>query len=93
MTETARTRVIPSFGSDAEKAQWWFENQDRFGRDLSTAQADGSRGTVARRAQLRRDGVVRAEQDILAARTMAERRECPAMPCCESSSTRLSSAI
>ena len=34
-------RVIPKFATEAEEAQWWYDNREEIGKDLAKAFAEG----------------------------------------------------
>ena len=62
--------TVPQFASEAEEAQWWFDNQDGFAQDLHRAVQDGTagQGTVMKRALALQDDVLPEPEDVLHAR-------------------------
>jgi len=34
-------RIIPTFATEAEEADWWFDNQDELAKDFEQAFAEG----------------------------------------------------
>ncbi len=71
--------TVPAFTSEAEEAQWWFDNQERFADDLFRAFDNGTagRGTVMKRALAMQDGITPEPEDIQQARTLAEKKGIP----------------
>ena len=69
---------IPKFATEAEEAQWWFDNQDMLARDFAEAAANGTlkHGTAMRRAlELEAASTVQLDpSDISKARALAEKR-------------------
>jgi predicted DNA binding CopG/RHH family protein len=70
------TRKIPKFASEAEEANWWFENQDELARDFEQAAAEGrlQRRTWPRLGPTPTTTIRLEPGDIEMARTQAEKR-------------------
>jgi len=68
--------VIPKFGSEAEEARWWFENQEALDRDFVKAGEEGRLGvgTAARRMGIPTTTIRLDPADIELARKQAEKR-------------------
>jgi hypothetical protein len=49
-----KTRIIPKFETEAEEAQWWYDNREQTAADLLAAVRDGRNGIgTLGRAKLR----------------------------------------
>ena len=68
--------IVPHFCTEAEEAQWWFDNRDQLGDDLARAMKDGTagRGTAMKRVLLLRDGILPEPADIQNARLLADKK-------------------
>jgi predicted DNA binding CopG/RHH family protein len=68
--------VVPRFDTEAEEANWWFENQDALDREFEQAAAEGRLGvgTVARRAGIPTTTIRLDPTDIALAREQAAKR-------------------
>jgi predicted DNA binding CopG/RHH family protein len=68
--------LVPKFGSEAEEAKWWFENQDALDREFAQAAAEGrlGHGTVARRMGIPTTTIRLDPADIALAREQASKR-------------------
>jgi predicted DNA binding CopG/RHH family protein len=68
--------MIPSFTSEAEEAQWWFEHSDELDKDFEQAAADGTlgHGTLARRFDLKSNLIRIEPRDADTARVLAAQR-------------------
>jgi hypothetical protein len=66
----------PKFASEAEEARWWFEHQDEMAVRFAAAAKAGTlgRGTVARKGATPTTTIRLEQEDILRARTQAERK-------------------
>ena len=51
---TQPTRIVPVFSTEAEDADWWFENRDAHDRDMTEAAANGELTVVTRNTLLTR---------------------------------------
>lgn len=70
-------RIIPKFSSEAEEAQWWFDNQAELDKDFAQAFAEGrlQRRTVPRPAAPVPTTTIRLDPvDIELARQQAEKK-------------------
>jgi predicted DNA binding CopG/RHH family protein len=69
-------RILPNFKSEAEEAQWWFDNQDELLKDFKQAAAEGrlGHGTVAKRMGIPTTTIRLDPADIELARKQAEKR-------------------
>jgi predicted DNA binding CopG/RHH family protein len=83
MSQKPEHIVVPKFKTEAEEAQWWFENRDRVEAALIAAMENGSiqQGTaqrLTREARASRNVTIRmAEADLDLARRQAEERGLP----------------
>lgn len=70
------SRVLPEFKSEAEEAQWWFDNQSELLKDFQQADAEGrlGRGTAARIGSLPTTTIRLDPGDIALAREQASKR-------------------
>jgi hypothetical protein len=71
-------RVIPAFATEAEEAQWWYDNREAHSEEFVKAAAEGRTRRVSlaeklERAQLR-TVVDLKTQDMERARSLAERK-------------------
>ncbi len=70
-------RVIPKFASEAEEAQWWFDNREDLDKDFARALAEGR---LRRRTEMRPPSPVPTTTirldpaDIELARAQAEKK-------------------
>jgi predicted DNA binding CopG/RHH family protein len=69
-------RIIPSFKSEAEEAQWWFDNREELDKDFEQAFAEGRlhRRTEPRIGALPTTTIRLDPTDIELARKLAEKR-------------------
>ena len=69
-------RNLPDFKSEAEEAQWWFDNQNELDKDFAEAAAEGQlgRGTAARIGGLPTTTIRLDPGDIALAREQASKR-------------------
>ena len=69
-------RILPDFKSEAEEAQWWFDNQDELFKDFERAAAEGGlgRGTAARIGAIPTTTIRLDPDDIALARDQATDR-------------------
>jgi len=69
-------RIVPKFETEAEEAQWWFDNQDELLKDFQQAAAEGRLGvgTVARRMGIPTTTIRLDPGDIALAREQAAKR-------------------
>lgn len=70
-------RIIPKFESEAEEAQWWFDNQNALDKDFAKAFAEGrlQRRTGPRTSNAVPTTTIRLDPvDIQLAREQAEER-------------------
>ncbi len=70
---------LPEFASEAEEAQWWFDNREELGEEFAQAIREGvaTQGTLARRVAVSKlDGAnLRLDpSDLEKAETLAERK-------------------
>jgi predicted DNA binding CopG/RHH family protein len=67
---------IPDFTSEAEEAQWWFDNQDALDDEFLAAAAEGklTQGTLAKQFGLASNVVRLDPQDVQLAREIAAKR-------------------
>jgi predicted DNA binding CopG/RHH family protein len=72
----ATKRIIPSFSSEAEEAQWWFEHSDELDKDFEQAAADGTLGQArtAQRFGLTSNIVLLTPKDAAMAREQAAKQ-------------------
>ncbi len=72
-------RMLPKFESEAEEAQWWFDNQDRFDADFAKALAEGTlgRGSAMKQVLFLQQSVVPDSADALHAQRLAEKKGIP----------------
>jgi hypothetical protein len=69
-------RIIPSFATEAEEAQWWFDHSDELDKDFEQAAAAGTlkRRTIARRFGLVTNFVGLKQNDADKARELAAKQ-------------------
>ena len=69
-------RVIPKFGSEAEEAKWWFDNQEELDKDFAKAFAEGRlrRRTQPRTAAVPTTTIRLDPVDIEMARALAKKK-------------------
>jgi predicted DNA binding CopG/RHH family protein len=69
-------RVIPKFSTEAEEAQWWYDNREEIGKDFAKAFAEGRlrRRTEPRTGALPTTTIRLDPVDIELARKLAEKR-------------------
>ncbi len=70
-------RIIPKFASEAEEAQWWFDNQEELDKDFAQALAEGrlQRRTWSRPPAAVPTTTIRLDPaDIEMARAQAEKK-------------------
>jgi predicted DNA binding CopG/RHH family protein len=69
-------RVLPDFTSEAEEANWWFDNQDALDKEFAQSAAEGrlGRGTAARLGGIPNTTIRRDPDDIALARAQASKR-------------------
>lgn len=70
------TLKIPKFRSEAEEADWLYENRERLAAAFLQAAQEGRvrQGTLKERGAMRPTTIRLAPEDISRARTLAERR-------------------
>ncbi len=68
-------RVIPKFATEAEEAQWWYDNREEIGKDFAKAFAEGRlrRRTEPRTGSLPTTTIRLDPVDIELARQQAEK--------------------
>lgn len=47
-TEKQAKRIVPSFATEAEEAQWWFDNRNKHGKQLLAAVKSGEAKVLTR---------------------------------------------
>jgi predicted DNA binding CopG/RHH family protein len=69
----------PVFANEDEEADWWFENREKMAELFLKAADEGDlgRGTVKNRSLARQAMIQLAENDIVLAKSLAERRGMP----------------
>lgn len=83
MEQGSEQIVVPKFNTEAEEAQWWFENRDKVEEALINAMDRGTirRGTarsLTSAARVSRNVTIRmAEADLNLARKQAEEKGLP----------------
>lgn len=83
MADQPERIVVPKFETEAQQAQWWYENRDKVEDALTTAIDNGTiqRGTAQRLANERRASrnitIRMAEADLDLARGQAEEKGLP----------------
>jgi predicted DNA binding CopG/RHH family protein len=67
---------IPDFASEAEEAQWWFDNQDALDDEFLAAGTEGklTQGTLAKQFGLASNVVRLDPEDVQLAREIAAKR-------------------
>jgi uncharacterized DUF497 family protein/predicted DNA binding CopG/RHH family protein len=76
-TNSMEKRIIPKFASEAEEAQWWFDNQEELDKDFAQALAEGrlQRRTWSRPPAAVPTTTIRLDPaDIEMARAQAEKK-------------------
>ena len=70
----AQRLEVPRFGSEAEEARWWFENQDVVADEFELAEQEGrlGEGSAFRRALLLNDAFMLMPEDVERARRQAQ---------------------
>ena len=83
MAQKGERIVVPKFKTEAEEAQWWFDNREKVGDALINAMDNGTtrRGTAQRltsEARASRNVTIRmAEADLDLARRQADEKGLP----------------
>jgi predicted DNA binding CopG/RHH family protein len=75
----ASSLKIPTFATEAEEADWWYDNRELVEQNLRTSMAEGrtGRGTMMRRA-LEADSAIQLDaEDVAKARAAANRKGMP----------------
>ena len=76
-------RVIPTFQSETEEADWWFDNRERLDSDLESAESGAKRldratlEAILARSEARVVSIRLSEADIELARAQAARKGLP----------------
>ncbi len=75
MTESPK-KQLPAFASEAEEAQWWFDNRERHAEEFGQAMREGrvSRGAMLRRGLERTHSIDLDPEDFTQAQALAERK-------------------
>ena len=92
MAQKGERIVVPKFKTEAEEAQWWYDNREKLEDALINAMDNGTiRRSTAQRltseARASRNVTIRmAEADLDLARKQAEKKDCrtrpTSSPCC-----------
>ncbi|QHN05075.1 hypothetical protein FTO74_18245 [Granulicella sp. WH15] len=71
-----KKQELPAFKSEAEEAQWWYDNREARGEEFAQAIREGrtSRNTLADRIAAASATIRLDPEDIATARAIAERR-------------------
>jgi predicted DNA binding CopG/RHH family protein len=69
-------KQLPAFASEAEEAQWWFDNREQHGKEFAQAIRDGrvTRGGMARRGLIRTHSIDLDPEDFSQAQILAEKK-------------------
>jgi len=69
-------RQIPAFASEAEEAQWWFDNTEQHDQEFLQAMKEGrvTRGAMVRRGLVRTPTVLIPSQDYADAKLLAQKK-------------------
>jgi hypothetical protein len=70
------TKPRPVFETEAEEAQWWFDNREIVGDEFVQAMRDGraTRGAMLRRGLVRTPSIQIDPEDISQAQVLAEKK-------------------
>ncbi len=75
MTEHPK-KELPAFESEAEEAQWWFDNREAVGEEFVRAIQEGraTRGAMMRRGLVRTPSIEIDPEDFSQAQALAEKK-------------------
>jgi hypothetical protein len=69
-------KELPAFQSEAEEAQWWFDNREALGDEFVQAVDEGrvTRGEMVRRGLERTPSILIDPEDLSQAKALAEKK-------------------
>jgi hypothetical protein len=70
------TKELPAFKSEAEEAQWWYDNREAHAEEFVRAIDEGrvTRGAMAARGLIRTPSIQIDPEDLSRAKTLAEKK-------------------